>query len=94
MIEKSGAEYFVVGSVTMDNAHNVLDESEEMFVEPAITINFARTEEADSAILSLMLEWLRRAKRRSQVLRFVNIPANVKSLATLYGVLEFIVPST
>ncbi len=92
MIEKSGNEYFVVGKVTMDNAHAVLDESDTVFLDPAIVVNFSRVKEADSAILSLMLEWLRRAKTRSQTLTFVNIPANVKSLATLYGVLEFIAP--
>ena len=92
MIEKSGNEYFIVGKVTMDNTHSVLDESDTVFLDPAIVVNFSKIEEADSAILSLMLEWLRRAKARSQALTFVNIPANVKSLATLYGVLEFIAP--
>ncbi len=76
----------------MDNAHSVLDESDTVFLDPSIVVNFSRVKEADSAILSVMLEWSRRAKARSQTLTFVNIPANVKSLATLYGVLEFIAP--
>lgn len=41
---------------------------------------------ADSSALALMLAWQRRAQAQGRTLKFINVPANVNALATLYGV--------
>jgi phospholipid transport system transporter-binding protein len=40
--------------------------------------------------VSLLLEWRRRARHASRTVRYVNLPANLKSLAELYGVTELL----
>jgi phospholipid transport system transporter-binding protein len=46
--------------------------------------------DADSAALSLMFEWMRRAQTSHSTIFFTNLPHSLISLATLYGVLEMI----
>jgi phospholipid transport system transporter-binding protein len=47
----------------------------------------------DSSAVSLVLEWLREAQRNQRKLRFTHLPDNLKSLATLYSVLDLIQPA-
>lgn len=54
-----------------------------------MVIDLASVAEVDSSIVSMLLEWLREAKRRKIQMRFINIPESVKSLMQLYGVSEF-----
>jgi phospholipid transport system transporter-binding protein len=53
-----------------------------------LVVDFARVEAVDSSAVSLMLSWLRTAKRKNLKLSFVNVPENLRSLANLYGVAE------
>jgi phospholipid transport system transporter-binding protein len=46
----------------------------------------------DSSAVALLLEWRRQAVRLGKKLEFVNLPANLLALATLYGVEELIQP--
>lgn len=46
--------------------------------------------DVDSAALSLMFEWMRRATASNSKIYFANLPKTLVSLATLYGVLEMI----
>jgi len=41
---------------------------------------------ADSSGVALMLAWQRRAKDAGRSLSFVNVPANLHTLAAVYGV--------
>lgn len=41
---------------------------------------------ADSSGVALMLAWQRRAKDAGRALAFVNVPANLHTLAGVYGV--------
>jgi phospholipid transport system transporter-binding protein len=40
--------------------------------------------------VSLLLEWRRQARRANRTIRYVNLPANLKSLAELYGVTDLL----
>lgn len=42
--------------------------------------------EVDSAAVATMLAWQRQAMKQDQLVRFSNVPANLRSLMTLYGV--------
>jgi len=55
-----------------------------------ITVDLSGVTEVDSAAVSLLLEWRRQALRAKRTIRFSNIPANLKSLATVYGVSELL----
>jgi len=46
--------------------------------------------EVDSAAISLLLEWRRAAQRDKRKITYINLPDNLKSLATLYGVTELL----
>ena len=58
-----------------------------------LTIDFAGITAVDSSAVALLLEWRREAMRLKRVLEFVNLPANLLALATLYGVAELIQPT-
>lgn len=53
-------------------------------------IDFAKVAVVDSSAVSLMLTWLRTAKRKNVGLSFINVPDNLRSLANLYGVAELL----
>ena len=55
-----------------------------------LTIDFAGIDAVDSSAVALLLEWRRRAQRVGKTLEFVNLPANLVALATLYGVEDLI----
>ena len=62
----------------------------ERFTGPRVTVDLAGVTEVDSSALSLLLEWRREAVRNGREIRYRNLPANLKSLAELYGVTELI----
>ena len=90
MITKDGNSYRVQGPVTMANVTSLLTESAKLFDHEALIVDLTEVEEVDSSSVSLMLQWMREAKQRNQTLSFTNLPNNLKSLATLYGVLDII----
>jgi phospholipid transport system transporter-binding protein len=51
-----------------------------------LEIDFAGVTAADSAGLAVCLVWLARAERDGRELRFVNLPASIRSLARISGV--------
>lgn len=53
-----------------------------------LVVDFAKVEAVDSSAVSLMLSWLRTAKSKNVKLSFINVPDNLLSLASLYGVAE------
>ena len=55
-----------------------------------LAIDFANVTEIDSSAVALMLHWRREAARRGKSLRYVHLPANLESLAELYGVAELL----
>lgn len=50
-----------------------------------ITLDFGKVGNADSAGLALMLEWIKHARTKRVQLRFINLPAQILSLAKLCG---------
>ena len=79
----------IAGDISMDNANALLIESGRLVILNTL-VDFAKVTEIDTAAISLMLEWRRRAIAENQSLQFVNLPANLQSLAQLYGVTELI----
>jgi phospholipid transport system transporter-binding protein len=92
MIVPDGDNYRVQGRITMANANALLTEGLTLFVRDGVVVDLSQLEEVDSSAVSLVLEWLREAKRNRRKLSFTHLPDNLKSLATLYSVLDLIQP--
>ena len=93
MIVPDGDNYRIQGRITIANANALLTEGLKLFVRDGLVVDLSQLEEVDSSAVSLVLEWLREAQRNQRKLRFSNLPDNLKSLATLYSVLDLIQPA-
>ena len=74
------------GDVVIATASELLASSKSLALNTETTIDFAQVTDIDTATISLILEWKRRAQRDNQTIKLVNLPANLKSLTQLYGV--------
>ena len=74
----------------MGNVKSLLEAGLQQLNSELKVIDFSGLEELDSSAISMVLEWLRVSHSRNLQLRIVSMPDNMKSLASLYGVLEFI----
>ena len=90
MISCEGERCRVQGPITMGNVTAVLAESARLFTSPAVVVDLAGVTDVDSAAVSLLLEWRREAAKANRRIDYTNVPANLKSLAELYGVSHFI----
>ena len=90
MIEREGHRLRVKGPITLSNITALLEAGLQHFNLELKEIDFSQVQDVDSSAVSMLLEWLRQAQSRKLQLRVVNMPDNMKSLAALYGVLEFI----
>jgi phospholipid transport system transporter-binding protein len=85
-----GGRCTVQGPITMGNVTAVLEESSRLFASPSLLVDLAGVTEVDSAAVSLLLEWRREAAKANRRIDYANVPANLKSLAELYGVSHLI----
>lgn len=97
MSEGAQAEVLALeGALSFETLPRVLEESRAYSARPdlpeRLTIDFSAITEVDSSAVALLLEWRREAARRGKGLYFVNLPANLLSLAELYGVTGLIQP--
>ena len=87
----------LTGALSFETLPAVLAQSAEYTARTdlpdRLTIDFAGITGVDSSAVALLLEWRREAQRLKKVLEFVNLPANLLALATLYGVAELIQPT-
>ncbi len=89
-LRKDGNRVCLSGALTMLSVPALLKEGAAVIAGDNLEVDLAGVNEVDSAALTLLLEWLRLAQARKAGLAFVNLPANLTSLATLYGVLDLI----
>jgi phospholipid transport system transporter-binding protein len=78
------------GPVTANDIVSLLAQGAERFTGPRVTVDLSGVTEVDSSALSLLLEWRREAVRNGREIRYLNLPASLKSLADLYGVTELL----
>lgn len=87
-------QWRVAGEILMDNANAVLVESNALQITDDLQIDFSAVTDVDTAALSLLIEWQQRALAADKKVVFTQLPESLISLATLYGVVEFIPLST
>jgi len=77
-------------ALTFQNAQVALEQGCAALAAGETVFDLGGVKAADSAALSLMLAWQRRAQGHGRALNFINVPANVEALGKLYGVEELI----
>jgi phospholipid transport system transporter-binding protein len=89
-IETQGNTLRISGAMTLENVNALLNETSSAFTSDNMQVDLSSVSEVDSTAVSLLFEWLRQARARNTSLVFVNVPPNLVSIATLYGVLDLI----
>ena len=92
MIRREGARLILSGPVTLSNVSSLLDEGRRHLAEGVQTVDLGEVSEMDSALLALLLAWLRDAKARGNAVVFANLPESLRTIAKLYGV-DALLPS-
>ena len=97
MIKRDGPRIALAGPVTLANVAAVLaegrrhlDEGRRRQDEGVRVIDLAGVTEMDSALLALLLAWLRDARGRGRALEIANPPESLRTIARLYGVDELL----
>ena len=74
------------GPVTLANVAAVLEEGRRHLEDGVESVDLAGVTEMDSALLAVLLAWMREAKSRSRSLTLANPPQALSTIARLYGV--------
>jgi len=82
--------WLISGAMTMSNVNALLVEAEALTMPKKFEIDLKDVSDVDTATIALIFEWLRNAHAQKCKVVFSNFPANLISLATLYGVIELI----
>ena len=90
MITCEGGRCTVQGPLTIATAAGLVEEGRGLFATESVVVDLAGVTEVDSAAVSLLLEWRRAAHAGGRRIEFIHLPANLKSLAALYGVSELL----
>jgi len=86
VISRDGDRFQVSGPLTMDIVTALFNSGLQTDGKSALVVDLGKVEAVDSAAVSLLLSWLRRAQRDNVSLSFSNVPDNLLSLARMYGV--------
>jgi len=89
-IIKNEGYWRISGDLVLADIEKLLAEGVVVDGAATLKVDMAGVAEVDSAAISLLFEWLRQAKSRRCNLIYTNLPANLTSLVTLYGVLDLI----
>jgi len=81
---------FLEGDLILDNAVMLLAESRKALKCGICTFDLSQTGHMDSSAISLLLGIRRSAESAGQTIALQAVPESLKSLATLYGVAEYL----
>jgi phospholipid transport system transporter-binding protein len=77
-------------TLTVNNAKTVLDAGLHAIHTGETVFDLADVTAVDSAAVATLLAWQRAARKQGQSLTFHHLPANLHSLAELYGVADLL----
>lgn len=89
-ITKNDGKWLVSGNLLLGDIENLLARKVAINGSQAVEVDMSGVTEVDSVAISLLFEWLRQARESRCDLMYSNLPANLTSLALLYGVLDLI----
>ena len=79
-------------ALTFQTASAALAQGAAAIAAGATVIDLGSVKTADSSGVALMLAWQRRARDAGRGLSFLNVPANLHTLAAVYGVDALLAP--
>ncbi|MEO8717010.1 MAG: STAS domain-containing protein [Burkholderiales bacterium] len=94
MIRVEGERLYVSGPATLATAAQLLEEARAPLAAGVRAVDLGEVTELDSSLLAVLFAWLRAAGERKQALALLRLPADLKSLAQLYGVAELLPQET
>lgn len=89
-IEFKDNSWLMKGNITLTQVPSILKLTLDYKWRESILIDLKQVGEVDTSLIGLIFEWKRQAKKYKKSVKIKNIPANLLSLARLYGVEEFI----
>ena len=89
-IEFRDNSWFMKGNITLTQVPSILKLTIDYKWRESILIDLKQVGEVDTSLIGLIFEWKKQAKKYKKSVKIKNIPANLLSLAKLYGVEEFI----
>jgi phospholipid transport system transporter-binding protein len=86
-----GNQCFITGDLNFSTVETLWKESLPLLAPLCeIKFDFSKVTSVNSAGITLLIEWLKYAKREKKAISFANIPASMMSLAALSGIDQFI----
>ena len=82
-----------IDAMTFDSARLALAQGEAAIGLGDTVFDLSGVKSADSSGVALLLAWQRRALGAGHRLTFINVPENVRKLASLYGVDTLVAPA-
>jgi phospholipid transport system transporter-binding protein len=79
-----------MGALTLDDAANVFAAAQAMPLPASGVIDLAGLTHADSSALAVVLAVKRRGAAEGRTIAVEAVPASLRSLATVYGVLDLL----
>ena len=89
-IEFHNNNWFMKGDITLIQAPSIMKLTNSYEWKTSVLIDLIKVKEVDTSLLGLIFEWKRQAKKYNRTVSIKNTPANLASLAKLYGVEKFI----
>lgn len=86
MIENEDGRLVMRGRLSVTTVPALFEAGLQHITREDMLVDFSAVEEVDSAAVSMLLGWARAAQRSQRKLRVTGLPANLLSLARLYGV--------
>ena len=80
----------VSGGMTLEAATRLLEEGSAQAARGDVVIDLSAVQAVDSSALAVIFGWMREAKKTGHSLRITQPPAQLMSLAELYGVVELL----
>ena len=90
MIRRDGERLYISGPATLQQARELLDQGAAQLRDGVKVIDLGEVTDLDSSLLATMLAWLRESKNNGGGLAFERLPADLTTIAGLYGVAELL----
>ncbi len=79
-------------NITLDEIGSIEKTGPQAIDQGDAVFDFSEVKKADSAMLALLLQWMRYAQSKGLTPQIKNMPEGMWSLARLYGVRELLRP--
>jgi phospholipid transport system transporter-binding protein len=90
MTRIEGSRLSVSGPATLATATRLLEETRAALAGGVTEVDLGEVTELDSSLLAVIFAWMREARAHGRTLELRRVPAELASLARLYGVAELL----